>query len=67
MPDKWRISDSEWWIMRCTWKRPLITIKEIHAMLPETKVWNKNVESDTIATIKLPLKLSVFCVKWMQL
>lgn len=36
------ISASEWWIMKCLWKRPFITIKEIHAMLQETKDWNKN-------------------------
>jgi BlaI family penicillinase repressor len=51
MKKDWSISDSEWWIMKCLWKRPFITIKEIHAMLLETKGWNKNMVRSLIVRL----------------
>lgn len=42
MRKKRNISDSEWLILRCLWKQPAITLREIHAILQGTTTWSKN-------------------------
>ena len=41
MEQNWRISDSEWLIMRCLWKQSPLGIREIQDMLRETG-WSGN-------------------------
>ena len=42
MEKNWRISDSEWLVLRCLWKKSPLEIKEIQAMLREETGWNGN-------------------------
>ena len=41
MEQNWRISDSEWLIMRCLWKQSPLGIREIQDMLRDTG-WSGN-------------------------
>ena len=41
MEKKWRISDSEWLIMRCLWKKAPLGIGELLDMLTDTG-WSGN-------------------------
>lgn len=38
----WRISDSEWLVLRCLWRKSPLEIKEIQAMLREQTGWSGN-------------------------
>ena len=38
----WRISDSEWLVLRCLWKKSPLEIKEIQGMLQEETGWTGN-------------------------
>jgi BlaI family penicillinase repressor len=42
MEKSWHISDAEWLVLRCLWKRSPLEIKEIQAMLREETGWNGN-------------------------
>ncbi|MBR5702245.1 MAG: BlaI/MecI/CopY family transcriptional regulator [Oscillospiraceae bacterium] len=42
MEKNWRISDSEWLVLRCLWKRSPLEIKEIQGMLQEETGWTGN-------------------------
>ena len=42
MEKNWRISESEWLVLRCLWKRSPLEIKEIQAMLREETGWSGN-------------------------
>ena len=42
MEKNWRISDSEWLVMRCLWKKSPLEIKEIQGMLREETGWSGN-------------------------
>ena len=42
MEKNWRISDSEWLVLRCLWKQSPLEIKEIQAMLREETGWSGN-------------------------
>ena len=38
----WNISDSEWLVLRCLWKKKPLEIKELTAMLKEETGWTSN-------------------------
>ncbi len=42
MEKNWRISDSEWLVLRCLWKQSPLEIKEIQGMLQEETGWSGN-------------------------
>ena len=42
MEKNWRISDSEWLVLRCLWKKSPLEIKEIQGMLNEETGWTGN-------------------------
>ena len=42
MEKNWRISDSEWLVLRCLWKRSPLEIKEIQGMLQAETGWTGN-------------------------
>ena len=42
MEKNWRISDSEWLVLRCLWKKSPLEIKEIQGMLQEETGWTGN-------------------------
>ena len=42
MEKAWKISDSEWLVLRCLWKKSPLEIKEIQAMLREETGWSGN-------------------------
>ena len=42
MEKTWRISDSEWLVLRCLWKASPLEIKDIQGMLASEKGWNGN-------------------------
>ena len=42
MEKNWRISDSEWLVLRCLWKRSPLEIKEIQGMLHAETGWTGN-------------------------
>ena len=42
MEKNWRISDSEWLILRCLWKDSPLEIKDIQGMLAAETGWNGN-------------------------
>ena len=42
MEKNWRISDSEWLILRCLWKESPLEIKDIQGMLASETGWNGN-------------------------
>ena len=42
MEKNWRISDSEWLVLRCLWKESPLEIKDIQGMLAEETGWNGN-------------------------
>lgn len=42
MEKNWRISESEWLVLRCLWKKSPLEIKEIQAMLREETGWSGN-------------------------
>ena len=42
MEKAWRISDSEWLVLRCLWKKSPLRLKEITAMLKEETGWTSN-------------------------
>ena len=42
MEKTWRISDSEWLVLRCLWKAAPLEIKDIQGMLAAEKGWNGN-------------------------
>ena len=42
MEKNWRISDSEWLVLRCLWKKSPLEIKEIQGMLAAETGWNGN-------------------------
>ena len=46
----WRISDSEWLVLRCLWKRSPLEIKEIQAMLRDTG-WSGNMVRALVARL----------------
>ena len=37
MEQNWRISDSEWLIMRCLWKQSPLKLRDLQAMLKEAQ------------------------------
>ena len=51
MKEKWRISNSEWLILRGLWKQPYSTIQQIHAMLQGTTGWSKNMVRSLIVRL----------------
>ena len=42
MEKAWKISDSEWLVLRCLWKKSPLRLKEITAMLKEETGWTSN-------------------------
>ena len=42
MEKNWRISDSEWLVLRCLWKKSPLEIKDIQGMLAAETGWNGN-------------------------
>lgn len=42
MKKTYQISDSEWLVLQCLWKRSPLEIKELLAMLSEKTGWNAN-------------------------
>ena len=42
MEKAWKISDSEWLVLRCLWKRSPLRLKEITEMLREETGWTSN-------------------------
>ena len=42
MEKNWRISDSEWLVLRCLWKESPLEIKDIQGMLAEETGWTGN-------------------------
>ena len=42
MEKTYQISESEWLVLRCLWKRSPLEIKDIQAMLREETGWNAN-------------------------
>ena len=42
MKKTWNISDSEWLVLRCLWKKTPLEIKDLTAMLKEETGWTAN-------------------------
>ena len=42
MEKAWKISDSEWLVLRCLWKKSPLRLKEITEMLREETGWSSN-------------------------
>lgn len=42
MKKTWNISDSEWLVLRCLWKKDHLEIKDLTAMLKEETGWTPN-------------------------
>ena len=42
MEKAWKISDSEWLVLRCLWKKSPLRLKEITEMLKEETGWSPN-------------------------
>ena len=42
MKKTWNISDSEWLVLRCLWKKSPLRLKEITEMLKEETGWSSN-------------------------
>lgn len=42
MKKTWNISDSEWLVLRCLWKKSPLQLKELTAMLKEETGWTSN-------------------------
>ena len=42
MKKTWNISDSEWLVLRCLWKKTPLEIKDLTAMLKEETGWTSN-------------------------
>ena len=42
MEKAWKISDSEWLVLRCLWKESPVELKSIYLMLKEETGWTSN-------------------------
>lgn len=42
MEKAWKISDSEWLVLRCLWKESPVELKTIYTMLKEETGWTSN-------------------------
>ena len=42
MEKAWKISDSEWLVLRCLWKKSPLRLKELTSMLREETGWSSN-------------------------
>ena len=64
MKKTYQISESEWLVLRCLWKKSPLEIKDILAMLQEETGWNANMVRTLV--VRLQEKGAVGAVKGLR-
>ncbi len=61
MKKNWNISDSEWLVLRCLWKKSPLRLKEITEMLKEETGWSSNMVRAMIVRLQEKQAIGTEC------